>query len=1193
MKQIKFVKRGGLMAVLILCTGATRLAAQEATEEESAVFELNPFVVETDSNVGYQATHTLGGTRIRTQLEDVGASIQVITADFLQDTGATDNQSLLQYTTNTEVGGIEGNFTGAGNGVAVYESFANPSHTTRVRGLAAADNTRNFFLTDFPWDAYNVERVDIQRGPNAVLFGFGSPAGIINTGLISPQFGDTYKIELRYGSESSFRGTFDLNKEILDDELAIRIAGVHDKENFQQDPAYKEDERIWAGFRYEPAFLKKNGRSTSLNFYYEDGSIEANWPRAVTPIDRISAWFRPVHSVEGDLSSPYNPAGGLGQQFFTPGQLHNDRVPPTLNAGQARSNYEDGTPNPYFIPAIGTFGFVFGGPAGFIPDAGTGTISNSQVLLFREGNGLGPDGNIDGKIDGNYYAAPGGVDLFNEFARKAGLPFAEFGQYKQSTLTDPSVFDFYNHLLEGPNKISVQEFDNFNVSLRQTFLNNKLGFELAYDEQSYFQYGTQFLVDDRQAIMIDINEETTDGSANPNVGRAFISDSGQFGNWSNDRTREATRLTAFAEHDFNDRGDKGWMRFLGRQVMTFLLSEEKTDNRSLSWLRHAMGPDFREFVGIPSIVDNFNAFSPVVYLGPSVVGNSSASGLNIAPLKTRIEVPDSVTVRLFDDTWNAPGVDPGAVWQHPGGYPSTESENPANYVGWTDRTFSVQKVSPRNPTALARNGNLSRDEIESQAFVLQNYFWDGALVGTYGWRKDVAKAFLTTAQVDPVTNRAIVEDMRLPSQANSRIEAETNSYSGVLHLHRLPWFDDRLPVNVSLYYNESENFQPAAGRIDLFGRSLDPPSGSTRDRAILLETKDGRYSLSITHYETELKNASSDRIIGQWFLGFAQVWGENWKNIFDLNTIAGSDTTGRTIFNTYAPLEGQTQVEANELEASAVAGWKQHVENLRALSEELTGNPNAFDETYQIDRTNLNYNAITATDPGGLTLTEDITSEGWEFEFTARPNENWDITFNASKVKATRNNIGGEALTRYVQLVNDDLNNTPAGDLRIYGGWVSAPTIRSEWNSIFNGNYQLSRLLEGSPVPELREWRFNLVTNYRFTDGFMNGINVGAGYRWQDEIVIGFEPIYANAEQTELTYDLNAPYYGPSEDNIDLWIGYYKRIFGNVDWHIQLNIRNAFADDDLIPINTQPDGTVAAWRIAPGRTWTITSTFTF
>ena len=49
-----------------------------------------------------------------------------------------------------------------------------------MRGLANADNTRDFFLTSIPWDGFNTERIEINRGPNAMLFGTGSPAGIIN-----------------------------------------------------------------------------------------------------------------------------------------------------------------------------------------------------------------------------------------------------------------------------------------------------------------------------------------------------------------------------------------------------------------------------------------------------------------------------------------------------------------------------------------------------------------------------------------------------------------------------------------------------------------------------------------------------------------------------------------------------------------------------------------------------------------------------------------------------------------------------------------------------------------------------------------------------------------------------------------------------------------------------------------------------
>jgi outer membrane receptor protein involved in Fe transport len=120
---------------------------------------LSPFVVEASEDASsYRATATLAGTRIRTELKDVGSAVSAVTAQFLQDTGARNTQDLLVYTTNTEVGGISGNFAGAGNGAVIdtQAQRASPQTNTRVRGLANADNTRDFFLTDIPWDAYIV-----------------------------------------------------------------------------------------------------------------------------------------------------------------------------------------------------------------------------------------------------------------------------------------------------------------------------------------------------------------------------------------------------------------------------------------------------------------------------------------------------------------------------------------------------------------------------------------------------------------------------------------------------------------------------------------------------------------------------------------------------------------------------------------------------------------------------------------------------------------------------------------------------------------------------------------------------------------------------------------------------------------------------------------------------------------------------
>jgi len=46
----------------------------------------------------------------------------VINGQFLKDIGATSNESLLQYTTGTEVGNIYGNYAGTGDGAFLDES---------------------------------------------------------------------------------------------------------------------------------------------------------------------------------------------------------------------------------------------------------------------------------------------------------------------------------------------------------------------------------------------------------------------------------------------------------------------------------------------------------------------------------------------------------------------------------------------------------------------------------------------------------------------------------------------------------------------------------------------------------------------------------------------------------------------------------------------------------------------------------------------------------------------------------------------------------------------------------------------------------------------------------------------------------------------------------------------------------------
>ena len=231
--------------------------------------------------------------------------------------------------------------------------------------------------------------------------------------------------------------------------------------------------------------------------------------------------------------------------------------------------------------------------------------------------------------------------------------------------------------------------------------------------------------------------------------------------------------------------------------------------------------------------------------------------------------------------------------------------------------------------------------------------------------------------------------------------------------------------------------------------------------------------------------------------------------------------------------------------------------------------------------------------PQGFTVTADTLSKGYEFEFIANPTPNWRISINAAKTDASVNNVGGETLTEFVEYMDTAMRDassptglTAAGEVPRWGGAGSGIGV-NVWAPWY-AKYKKLKLKEGTTADEVREWRFNVITNYAFNEGFLKGTGIGAAYRWQDKVVLGY-PMTSDG-----FYDLGKPYYGPTEGSMDAWLSYERKLTQKINWKIQLNVRNIFAKDEVIPIAIQPDGqTWATARVAPAREWSITNTFSY
>ena len=184
--RIKYTIAGLLASATLGYAQVSQETGSESPDQEE-VLELSPFTVEDVQDGGYAATSTLAGSRIRSDIRDLGSSISITTKDFLNDTGATDGESLLSLIGSVEVGGVLGNFSDVNlDNNSTNGARNNPQSAQRVRGLTNASLTRDYFQTNIPFDSYNTSRVEVNRGPNSILFGLGSPGGIINNSTNLP-----------------------------------------------------------------------------------------------------------------------------------------------------------------------------------------------------------------------------------------------------------------------------------------------------------------------------------------------------------------------------------------------------------------------------------------------------------------------------------------------------------------------------------------------------------------------------------------------------------------------------------------------------------------------------------------------------------------------------------------------------------------------------------------------------------------------------------------------------------------------------------------------------------------------------------------------------------------------------------------------------------------------------------------------
>jgi hypothetical protein len=236
---------------------------------------------------------------------------------------------------------------------------------------------------------------------------------------------------------------------------------------------------------------------------------------------------------------------------------------------------------------------------------------------------------------------------------------------------------------------------------------------------------------------------------------------------------------------------------------------------------------------------------------------------------------------------------------------------------------------------------------------------------------------------------------------------------------------------------------------------------------------------------------------------------------------------------------------------------------------------------------------------GTFTLTNlvsDLVSTGYEAEITANPSRNWRVTLNRAYPEATQSNIGKS----WVNYINAR-SSVWAANATLRGPNNDTTTIATRYLAIIQTLNQMAQA-DGQKVENGRDWRFNFVSRYAFTEGWVKGGFVGGGYRWRSKQALAYKAALVDnqfklpgAPTQVLTPALNNPIYGDNTAETELFFGYARRFYNNkVNWRVQLNVRNVFDDRD--PMGQRANitaGFVTVYAVPEPRSFILTNTFTF
>jgi len=199
------------LAAALACGAAPAYAADAAADASASADQRD--IVITGQRVEYGVKATSTATKTNTDIKNIPQALTVVSSGQIADQQLRSVADLLNFVPGASYGSGEGN-----------------RDQIVLRGNSS---TADFFVdgvrddVQYFRDFYNIDRVEVLKGPNAMIFGRGGGGGIVNRVLKRPSLNPYRAMAASGDGWGGFRLAGDVDQP-LSDNIGVRLNGVYE-----------------------------------------------------------------------------------------------------------------------------------------------------------------------------------------------------------------------------------------------------------------------------------------------------------------------------------------------------------------------------------------------------------------------------------------------------------------------------------------------------------------------------------------------------------------------------------------------------------------------------------------------------------------------------------------------------------------------------------------------------------------------------------------------------------------------------------------------------------------------------------------------------------------------------------------------------------------------------------------------------